>query len=223
MDRLIPVEKASDISPGVQGTPVEALLRFHNLGDSHRAYHNAELLVGMCLDHRERLRIPENFAYILRAAGGNLQYSGFQISCAIAIGGVSTIVLIAHTQCGMVNLMSRRDQFIAGLVQRGGWQRERAEPHFLRSVPLFEIGNELDFLLAEARRLRLLYPKILVVPLMYRVEDKRLYHVREAAFDSLTANNPAIDPLLPKCREPEHHRTSSDVLAFGGVFPESRK
>lgn len=79
----------------------------------------------------------------------------------------------------MVNLMSCREQFVEGLVQRGGWQREWADPHFMNAVSMFEIGNELDFLRTEAMRLRLRYPKIPVVPLLYRVEDNRLYHVNE--------------------------------------------
>ena len=181
MDLLIPVEKTSDILPAVRDTPIQTLLRYHNLGAPHLTYDKAELLVGMCMDHRERLRIPENFAYILRAAGGNLRYSEFQISYAIAIGGVSAIALLAHTQCGMVNLMSQRQPFIEGLVRRGGWEQEWAESHFMNSVSMFEIGNELDFLRTEAMRLRLRYPKIPVVPLLYRVEDNRLYHVREEA------------------------------------------
>lgn len=40
---------------------------------------------------------------------------------------------------------------------------------------MFELGNETDFVLSEAKRLRLRYPKILVAPLLYRAEDNRLY------------------------------------------------
>ena len=44
---------------------------------------------------------------------------------------------------------------------------------------MFEIGNEVDFVLSEAKRLRLRYPKLLVAPLRYRVEDCQLYQLRE--------------------------------------------
>ncbi len=47
-------------------------------------------------------------------------------------------------------------------------------------APMFEIGNEVDFVLSEAKRLRLRYPKIQVAPLIYRVEDNRLYLVNES-------------------------------------------
>ncbi len=176
---LQPIESLSDISPEVRGTPIEDLLRYHNLGETHSPYSQAEVLVGMCMEHRERLSIPENFAYIIRSAGCNLRYSEFQMSYDVAIGGVSAIALVGHTNCGMVNLMNRRELFISRLVQRGGWQREWAETHFMNSVAMFEIGNEIDFLVAEARRLRGRYPTIPVVPLIYRVEDHRLYHVNE--------------------------------------------
>jgi carbonic anhydrase len=45
---------------------------------------------------------------------------------------------------------------------------------------MFEIGNEIDFVLTEAKRLRLRYPKIAVAPLLYRVEDNLLYQLRES-------------------------------------------
>ena len=41
-------------------------------------------------------------------------------------------------------------------------------------------GNEIDFVSSEAKRLRLRYPKILVAPLIFRVEDNRLYQIRES-------------------------------------------
>ncbi len=193
MEWLVPVSTQKDIAPAVRETAVGDLLRYHNLDMPHESYATARLLIGMCMDHRERLRIPENFAYILRAAGANLRYSEFQISYAVAIGEVSAIALIAHTQCGMVNLMHRREQFIEGLVERGGWEREWAESHFMNSVSMFEIGNELNFLLAETMRLRLRYPTIPVVPLMYRVEDNNLYHVKENRDDALPATKSSYD------------------------------
>jgi carbonic anhydrase len=80
----------------------------------------------------------------------------------------------------MVNLVARKDQFVQGLVKAAGWQRESAEEHFLHFAPMFEIGNEVDFILSEVKRLRLRYPKIIVAPLLYRVEDNRLYLIQES-------------------------------------------
>lgn len=179
MDRLIPVRNPSDILPAFRGTPIETLLAYQNLGVPHASHERAELLIGMCMDNRKHLRIPENFAFIIRAGGGNLRYSEFKVSYAIAIGGVSAIALLGHTNCGMVNLMGRREQFITGLVEKAGWDPEWAEAHFQHFSPMFEIGNEVDFVLSEAKRLRLRYPKLMVAPLLYRVEDGQLYQLKE--------------------------------------------
>jgi carbonic anhydrase len=179
MNRLIAVTTTEDIFPEYRNTPIGLLLEYHNLERTLDSYQKAELLVGMCMDNRKHLRIPDNFAYIIRSGGANLRYSEFKVSYAIAVGGVTAIALIGHNQCGMVNLMARRDLFIRGLVDNAGWEKEWAEEHFMHFAPMFEVGNEVDFVLSEAKRLRLRYPKIQVAPLLYRVEDNRLYFIRE--------------------------------------------
>jgi carbonic anhydrase len=131
------------------------------------------------MDNRKHLHIPDNYAFIIRAGGANLRYSEFKVSYAIAVGKVRHIALIGHNNCGMVNLSSRKAQFIDGLAENAGWDREWAEEHFMHFAPMFEIGNEVDFVLSEAKRLRLRYPKIQIAPLMYLVEDNKLYHLRE--------------------------------------------
>ena len=79
----------------------------------------------------------------------------------------------------MVNLAARKDTFIHGLVENAGWEKEKAEEHYMHFAPMFEIGNETDFVLSETKRLRLSYPKIMVAPLSYRVEDNFLYLLKE--------------------------------------------
>ncbi len=180
MERLLSVGSASDIPAPYRDTPIGRLLEYHNLGRELEAYAAAQLLIGMCMDNRKALRIPDNFAYILRTGGANLRYSEFKVSYAIAVGGVREIALMAHTHCGMVNLVARRRQFIDGLVN-AGWEPEWAEQHFDHFAPMFEIGNEVDFVLSEAKRLRRRYPRVRVAPLMYRLEDNRLYFLRETS------------------------------------------
>lgn len=179
MNRLITVSSKADIPPAYQDSPLGLLLEYHNLARPFDTYTTARLLIGMCMDHRKHLRIPDHFAYILRAGGANLRYSEFKVSYAIAIGGVTAIALIGHTHCGMVNLMGRRESFIQGLINNAGWEREWAEAHFMHFAPMFEIGNEVDFILSEAKRLRLRYPRIQVAPLIYRLEDNQLYVIAE--------------------------------------------
>ena len=178
MHRLFPVSVQDDIFPEYKNTPVGLLLEYNNLNREYEPYTQAQLLIGMCMDNRKHLHIPDNFAYIIRAGGANLRYSEFKVSYAIAVGGVKCIALIGHNQCGMVNLMSRREAFIRGLVENAGWERELAEQHFMNFTPMFEIGNEIDFVLSEAQRLRSRYPKIFVAPLFYKVEDNLLYQVK---------------------------------------------
>jgi len=137
------------------------------------------LLVGMCMDHRKHLHIPENFSYIIRTGGANLRYSEFKVSYAISVGGIKHIALIGHNNCGMVNLNSKKDQFISGLVKEGGWSQVRAEEHFNNFAPMFEVGNAMEFVAYEAKRLRIKYPKIVVAPLFYNVDDNKLYMIKE--------------------------------------------
>lgn len=179
MNRLVTISAPEVIFPQYQDTPIGLLLEYHNLNRPLDESVKALLLIGMCMDNRKHLRIPDNFAYIIRTGGADLRDSEFKVSYAIAVGGVKSIALIAHNQCGMVNLVARRDVFIQGLVDNAGWERERAEEHFVHFAPIFEIGNEVDFILSEAKRLRLRYPKIQVAPLLYRVEDNLLYLINE--------------------------------------------
>lgn len=179
MSTLIKVDSYDKIFPEYRNTPISLLLEYNNLGREFEIYSKAELLVGMCMDNRKHLHMPDNFAYIIRSGGANLRYSEFKVSYAISIGGISHIVVIAHNHCGMVNLISRKEEFIKGLVEYAGWDIQRAEEHFFHYAPMFEIGNESDFVLSEAKRLRLRYPKVMVAPLYYDVGENLLYLIKE--------------------------------------------
>lgn len=180
MNRLVAINSTEDIFPQYRDTPIGRLLEYHDLGRELDVITNPQLLIGMCMDNRKHLRIPDNFSYIIRTGGANLRYSEFKVSYAISVGGVRHIALIGHTNCGMVNLVARKDQFIKGLVDVAGWDRSQAEEHFYQFAPMFEIGNEVDFVLSEAKRLRLRYPHIMVAPMLYKVEDNRIYLIKES-------------------------------------------
>ncbi|HEY9115357.1 MAG TPA: carbonic anhydrase [Bacteroidales bacterium] len=179
MKKLIAVNTKEDISPEYRDTPIGLLLEYHNLNRPQEDYESAQLLVGMCMDNRKCLNIPHNFSFIIRTGGANLHYSEFKVSFAIAVGKVKHIALIGHNHCGMVNLASRKEEFVAGLVDSAGWEKVKANEHFLHYAPLFEIGNAADFIVSEAQRLRLRYPKILIAPLFYTVENNRLSFISE--------------------------------------------
>ncbi|HZO20007.1 MAG TPA: carbonic anhydrase [Gemmatimonadaceae bacterium] len=177
MAQHIPVNYEKDILPEYRGTPVGLLLEYHNLGRAIGSVASPKMLIGMCMDSRKSLRIPNDFAFILRTAGANMRDNEFRISYAIAVGGVRTIVLIAHTDCGMARLSQRREQFIRGLMDAAGWDEARAIRHFEEAAPKFGIRDEVEFVLGEADRLRAIYPRIAIAPLLYRVEDDLLYQL----------------------------------------------
>lgn len=179
MDRLVKINFREDIFPEYLNTPVGDLLEYQNLEKPFESFSSAQLLVGMCMDHRKHLRIPENFAYIIRSGGANLRYSEFKVSYAIAVGQVNHIALIGHNNCGMVNLASKKELFINGLVENAGWEKEIAEDHFNNFAPMFEIVNEVDFVLSEAKRLRAKYPQITIAPMLYLVEDNKICLIKE--------------------------------------------
>jgi carbonic anhydrase len=178
MYRLTEISTPEDIFPEYRETPLGLLLEYHNLKKPFDRYDRAQILVGMCMDNRKHLHIPDNFAYIIRSGGANLRFSEFKVSYAIGVGQVRHIALIAHNNCGMVGLASRREQFVRGLVENAGWTENQAEEHFMNYAPLFEIGNEIDFVISESKRLSARYPKLLIAPMMYKVEDNRLYLIK---------------------------------------------
>ncbi len=179
MSQLLSIQSKDDILPEYRDTPIGLLLEYHNLNKPFDEYQNAKLLVGMCMDNRKHLHMPDNFSFIIRTGGANLRYSEFKVSFAVSVGGVRHIALIGHNHCGMVNLISRKDQFIKGLVDVAGWDRDQAEDHFLHFAPMYEIGSETDFILSETKRLRLRYPNIKIAPMLYLVEDNKLYLIKE--------------------------------------------
>jgi carbonic anhydrase len=179
MRNLLPVLKPADLPRTLRRTPFADLFAYQNFGAPHRVHDRACMLVGMCMDNRKQLAIPANFAFILRTGGGSLRQSEFKISFAVGVGGVRHLALIGHTRCGMVGLSRKRKVFLDGLVRNGGWHRFQAAEHFDQFAPFFEIGNEVDFVRSEAQRLRRRYPKVRIVPMIYRVEDNLLDLVKE--------------------------------------------
>lgn len=179
MERIIEINNIEDIPSQFRGTPIGLFLEYNNLDRTPDVYTNAQMLVGMCMDNRKHLKIPENFTYIIRSGGANMRHSEFKISYAIAVGGIKYIALLGHNNCGMVNLYQRKQQFVNGLIETAGIDPQTAEDHFMQFAPMFEIGNEIDFVISEAARLRQKYPKIVVVPMMYNVESNKISIVIE--------------------------------------------
>ena len=177
--RLVAALTPEDVLPKYFGTPIESLLRYHNMGEPLPAsYEKPVLLVGMCMDHRKDLTIPNEFAYVLRAAGANMRDSEFEMAYAIAVGGVSTIALLGHTDCGMVHVTRKRETFIKGLVRAAGWEPAVAGQYFDRFAPRYEMADAIEFTVAEALRLAQEFPRLLIAPLLYTIDDDRLAQIQ---------------------------------------------
>jgi carbonic anhydrase len=170
------VQTYEDILPAYRGTAVEDLLTYHNLGVPFREHSKPDLLIGMCMDYRMWLRIPPDFAYLLRVGGANLRGLQFYISLAVAVGGVSAICLVAHDDCACARL-TERHVFVRALVESGGWNSRDARRHFDAHAPHVEIGDPIAFVRSEALRLSQRYPRTLVAPLFYSVEDRAVYQI----------------------------------------------
>lgn len=179
--KLVKISREEDIPQKYANTPVGDLIRYHNFNMPFKVYDKAQVLVGMCMDNRNQLNIPPNFAFIIRTGGGNLRYSEFKVSYAVAIGRIKHIVLFGHNHCGMVNLVSKREKFVEGLCELAGWTRERAEEHFMNYATMFEVDNEIEFVVAEGKRINEKYPGIEVITLFYNIDDNFIYLIEEEA------------------------------------------
>lgn len=171
-----PVQSHDDILPAYRGTPVEELLAYHNLGEPFTQHPKPELLIGTCMDFRIEFRIPRDFAYVIRVGGANLRGLEFHVSLAVA-SGVQAICLIGHDQCEMSRVVDREEEFVRGLVEQADWGDHEAQIHFETYSPRFAIGNEIEFIRSETARLSRYYPRMLVAPLFYSVQDRMLYQV----------------------------------------------
>lgn len=177
--RLIAVNSESDMPDAYRGTSISRLLRYHNLDIRKQAHETPELLIVMCMDSRQRMRLPRNFAFFIRNAGARVEDSLFDISFAIAVGGVQAVAVIEHTDCRMVGLEASGERFIKGLTERGGWNAAQAGLHFSTMCPSLSKNDIVGSVMTNAGLLRSMYPKFVVAPLVYNVDDGLLYIVRE--------------------------------------------
>lgn len=184
MPKSIEVDSLAQLLPVYYDTPIEWLFRYHNLGEPMPPTTGSpHLFAAMCIDHRKALRIPNEFAYILRTAGARLKGNEFELTYAIAVGGVSTVALIGHTDCGMERVLEKRETFIAGLVRRGRVEPDDAAKHFDAYATKYAIFGAAESVLRQAATIRRYLPGILVAPLLYTVEDDRLSQLVWSAGD----------------------------------------
>ena len=175
---LVPVLKKDDIPDCYKHTPIEKLLLYHNLNYPFGSYSNAEMLILMCIDNRMKLHLPDNFSYIVRNGGAKINTVLFPLSFIVATTGAKTVAVIGHSDCRMKSLETHRLGFISGLTEQG-WTKKRAENFFVEMKPSFAIKDVASSVLADVRTLHSRYSNLLVAPLYYSVEDKKLYLIKE--------------------------------------------
>ena len=178
-NKMISVMNEMDIPDGYRNTPIERLILYHNLNLQPDSYERAEVLVMMCMDYRQELKLPQNFAFFVRNSGGTRNGVSFSISFAAAIGGIRHIAVIGHNDCMMVDLESRRAEFVRGLSECCGWEEAIAESYFLDSCVLFKKNDTAGSVVSEVELIRSQYPGIVVTPLFYSLEDDHLYMINE--------------------------------------------
>lgn len=163
------------------GTPIEELFLFHNGGkEASGICEEPQLIVSLCMDQRIALHLPAGFAYTLRTPGSYIQGLEFAISYAIAMGGVRALAIIGHTDCAMTKIKEVKRRFVKRLdTWHTGWSAKDALKHFNKWAPTFYIENMEDHVRAQAAWISDIFPDLLVAPIIYRVEDHRLYLLEE--------------------------------------------
>jgi len=173
------VKDKPDIPEVYQNTPIERLILHHNMGFLPDSYQRAEMLVLMCMDSRQVLRLPRNFAFVVRNSGGSQNGVPFSISFAIAVGEIRHMAVIGHSDCMMVNLETRKKDFVQNLSERFKWERSEAEILFLNMCTQFGKRDAVGSVIAEVEFIRSQYPGVIVAPLFYSIEDHLLYLIEE--------------------------------------------
>lgn len=179
MTRLLRVAATWDVPERWRGTPVADLLAYQNLGRPGSRCERAEILVAACMDHRISFRLPEGFAYVVRVGGANLWPVIFTLSYAVAIKGVRFAALVAHTGCGTAGLLEKREAFVRGLVENGGWEARAAGEHFDRLAPVWDVADPVEFVARQATRIQEEFPRVRCAALHYDLFDGMLSVVEE--------------------------------------------
>jgi sulfate permease, SulP family len=177
--RLVNVSRDSDIPKILRNTPIEVLLKSNNMGKIDIAPSDTpELLIGMCIDYRKSLYLPRDWAFVLRREGANMLGAEFALALGMSMG-TKYMALIGHDNCAMSRPQNNRDNFIKCLTEEHGWNTDLATHFFEDHIRSHEIGNEIDFILEETNRLKRTFKGLTIVPMLYRLEDNKLYLIKD--------------------------------------------
>lgn len=193
MTRLYEVRGSSQIPLIVRQTPINALLKSQNLLEvDETPAEKADLIIGMCIDYRKQLHLPKNCAYIIRSAGANMKDSEFGLALAVS-SGIQYMALITHNKCLMSDPFAQQQNVLDALDTRCGWSKDRSRTFFDEQATARGISDPVQFALTESERLETMFRTLKVVPLLYCVDDDRLYLIK----DWLNKQAPYTDDQSP--------------------------
>ena len=171
--------KKEEVPQAYRNTPIELLLAYNNLGKEFDECAQAKLIIGTCIDNRICFRIPDNFAYIFRQAGANMQQCDFSISYVMAVGSIRHVALIGHTDCKMVDISAQENAYVENISKITAWSKKNASEYFKKNVPICEIGDQEEFTVNEATRLKEKFPNALIAPMLFNVDKGDLCLLQE--------------------------------------------
>ncbi len=177
--RLTSIRSEKQIPQFLIGTPIHSLLKSQNLLEvDETPSEKADLVIGMCMDFRKQLHLPKNCAYVLRRAGANMKDCEFELALAVS-AGIEYMALIAHNKCLMSNPYAEEQAVLETLSSRCGWKADHAQSFFDEQASARGISDPIQFLLAESERISFLFRGLKVIPLLYSVDDDKLYLLSE--------------------------------------------
>jgi SulP family sulfate permease len=177
--KLIAVKSESQIPECLRETPIYSLLKSQNLLQvDETPSDKADLIIGMCIDFRKQLHLPKNCAYVIRRAGANMKDCEFELALALS-AGIEYMALITHNKCLMSNPYTEERSVLETLSTRCGWKEDRARSFFYEQSTARGISDPVQFVLSESDRISALFKGLKVIPLLYSVDDDKLYLVNE--------------------------------------------
>lgn len=165
----IKIFSESHIPAEYRNTPIGDFFRYHNLKSPQKPYDKAALLLVLCMDSRVEVDIPSGFAYVIRTGGCNIDPVEFNVSLAIAAGGVRDVLIVGHDDCCMAGLADKKDLVVKSLVELCSWSAAEAKEYFQSSQAAWEIKDERDFASSTAHRIRERYAGIRVAAGIYEL------------------------------------------------------
>lgn len=167
-------KKISDIPAIFRHSPIEDLIAYQNIGKSFKHHSNPELLIVTCIDTRIQLKLPPNFAHVIRIGGAQAKSVEFQITYMIAIRNITAVAFVSHDDCAMVDLISKRKNFVDSLVKGNSWTAHTAEAYFDSHQPTHDVGHPLEMVCSQASVVAEKFPKVVVAALFYTVTNNNI-------------------------------------------------